>query len=400
MINNKQSRLISEIMTTTELLALRDHSKRWNLTHPLWNHLSLSDFSVASVQYSGETIPEKFIDVSTGMLFDIQLRGRFAGKGYYQLSEKIIKYASTYHVPVLLKQVLNFLMTDPSGIYVDGTIGGGGHAEGILERLSFEGKLLGIDRDADAIAFARKRLNRFGKQVVLRQGNYDELDVILRESGILNITGILLDLGVSSFQLESGKRGFSYSNPGPLDMRMDSSDKLNAFDVVNEYPYKELKRIFKVYGEERQAGRIAMAILRSREKEPIKTTDVLARIIGRAVSPVHRNKVLSRVFQAIRIEVNQELVHLESALSQAVQALGPNGRLVVISYHSLEDRIVKHFFRKMAQPCECSPGLPICPCDEEATLKILTRKPVEPSPEEKIQNPRARSAKLRVAEKI
>jgi len=386
-------------MTTTELLALRKHSKEWNLSHPLWNHLSLSDFTLARVQYSEGMALENFINVSTGMLFDIQLNGHSAGKGYYQLSEKSIKYASNYHVPVLLKHVLNSLITDPSGIYVDGTLGGGGHSEGILERLSTEGKLIGIDRDADAIAFSRKRLGRFEKQILLRQANYDELEAVLRERGISGVDGVFLDLGISSFQLDEGKRGFSYLTPGPLDMRMDVSDKVSAFDIVNTYSYGELKRIFKVYGEERQAGRIAMAILKAREKEVIQTTDKLAKIISRVVSPVHRNKVLSRIFQAIRIEVNQELNHLENALSQAVRILKPGGRLVVISYHSLEDRLVKHFFRRMAQPCECPPGLPVCPCEEDVTLKILTRKPVEPTPEEKIQNPRSRSAKLRVAEK-
>ncbi|NOY77939.1 MAG: 16S rRNA (cytosine(1402)-N(4))-methyltransferase RsmH [Calditrichaeota bacterium] len=310
-----------------------------------------------------------------------------------------MKYASNYHVPVLLKHVLHSLITDPSGLYIDGTLGGGGHAEGILERLSTGGKLIGIDRDADAIAFSRKRLGRFGNQVLLRQANYDELEAVLRESGWSGVDGILLDLGISSFQLDEGRRGFSYLNPGPLDMRMDVSDRLSAFEVVNTYSYNDLKRIFKAYGEERQAGRIAMAILKARENESIRTTDELAQIVGRMVSPVHRNKVLSRIFQAIRIEVNQELNHLENALSQAVRVLKPGGRLVVISYHSLEDRLVKHFFRKMAQPCECPPELPICSCEEEPTLKILTRKPVEPTAEEKIRNPRSRSAKLRVAEK-
>lgn len=387
-------------MTTTELLALRKHAKGWDSHHPLWNHLSLSDFALSRVQYSKRMVPERFVNVSTGMLFDIQLNGQSAGKGYYQLSEKSITYASDYHVPVLLKQVLNFLITDLSGIYVDGTLGGGGHAEGILERLSSDAKLVGIDRDADAIAYSRNRLSRFERQLLLRQGNYDELEAILRESGIPGVDGILLDLGVSSFQLDAGKRGFSYLNPGPLDMRMDASEKRTAFDVVNTYSYDDLKWIFKAYGEERQAGRIAMAIVKARGKEAIQTTDMLAKIVSRVVSPVHRNKVLSRIFQSIRIEVNQELVHLENALSQAVGSLNPGGRLVVIAYHSLEDRLIKHFFKKMVQPCECPPGFPICSCEEEPTLKILTRKPIEASAEEKIQNPRSRSAKLRVAEKL
>ncbi|HDL78432.1 MAG TPA: 16S rRNA (cytosine(1402)-N(4))-methyltransferase RsmH [Bacteroidetes bacterium] len=376
-------------MTTTELLALRHYSSEQNSTRTVWNHLSLSEFSLAPVQYR-----------NTGVLFDIQLNGKPAGKGYYQLSEKILKYASAYHVPVMLKSVLGYLITDPSGIYVDGTLGGGGHAEAILERLSPKGKLIGIDWDADALQFSKNRLKRFGSQLITRRANFDELPSVLHDLGLSKVDGILLDLGVSSHQLDSDSRGFSYLKSGPLDMRMNGSGELTAFDVINQYAYKDLKRIFKEYGEERQAGRVALAILKTREKGTINTTDELAEIIRSVIFPNYVNKTLSRIFQAVRIEINQDLVHLQKALKSTVDILKPSRRAVVISYHSLEDRLVKHFFKKMAQPCEYLPELPIYPCEEEAKLKILTQRPVRPSAEEAAKNPRARSAKLRAAERI
>ncbi len=339
-------------------------------------------------------------EISTGMLFDIQISDRVIGKGYFQLSNRTLQGVPAYHVPVLVEDVLAYLLVNPRGLYVDGTVGGGGHAAALLSRLAPEATLVGIDRDPDALDFARNRLSYFPEQVILKQANFDQVAEVVRELGFPAVDGILLDLGVSSHQIDSDWRGFSFAQSGPLDMRMEKQQSLSAADVVNTYDYGQLKKIFKLYGEERHAGRIALALVNARKVKPIETTDQLAEIVGRVVPAHFRNKTLARIFQAIRIEVNQELAHLEKALAEALTVLKPGGRLVVISYHSLEDRIVKHFFRKMAQPCECPPEWPTCPCDEEPKVRILTRRPVVPPPEEIARNPRARSAKLRAAEKI
>ncbi len=388
-------------MTTTELLALRNRKKNSN-SGLNWSHLAVSAMALSRLNpfVSRENFPGLAGEISTGMLFDIQMNNRFVGKGYFQLSNRVLKESPGYHVPVLVEPVLAYWLTNPSGVYVDGTLGGGGHAAAILNRLTPAAKLIGIDRDPDALEFARNRLSKFSNQILLRQANFDEMAEVVHDLGFSTVDGILLDLGVSSYQIDSEQRGFSFSRSGPLDMRMEKEQALSAADVVNSYDYKKLKGIFKIYGEERHAGRIAMAILNARKNGPIQTTDQLVEIVGRVVPTNFRNKTLARIFQAIRIEVNQELAHLEKALEQAVSLLNPGGRLVVLSYHSLEDRIVKHFFRKMAQPCECPPEWPTCPCDEKPQVKILTRRPLTAPPEEVAQNPRARSAKLRAAEKI
>ncbi len=388
-------------MTTTELLALNNRKKERN-SGPNWGHLAMSAMALAKPHglSAAESFPELTREISTGMLFDIQMNNRFVGKGYFQLSNRVLKDSPGYHVPVLVEPVLAYLLTNPRGVYVDGTLGGGGHAAALLNRLAPEAKLIGIDRDPDALDFCRNRLAKFSGQILLRQANFDEMTDVVQDLGFTGVDGVFLDLGVSSYQIDSNWRGFSFSRPGPLDMRMEKEQSLSAADVVNGYAYKDLKRIFKVYGEERHAGRIAMAILNARKNGPIQTTEQLVDVIARVVPANFRNKTLARIFQAIRIEVNQELAHLEKALDQAVSLLKPGGRLVVISYHSLEDRIVKHFFRKIAQPCECPPEWPACPCNEKARLSILTRRPLSAPPEEVAQNPRARSAKLRAAEKI
>lgn len=303
------------------------------------------------------------------------------------------------HVPVLLEAVLAYLQPHPGGTYIDATVGGGGHAEAILEASAPDGRLLGMDTDPDALRRAQRRLHRFGHRVVLVRGNFGNLAAIARRRGFEPADGILMDLGVSADQLADPKRGFSFQLEGPLDMRMDPSLPRTAADLVNGLAEEELARVIRTYGEERFARRIARAIVRSR---PVRTTKELADIIERVVPrrPGQRLHPATRTFQALRIAVNDELGALERALPQALEILRPGGRLVVISFHSLEDRIVKQFFHREARDCICPPRQPICVCGHKARVRILTRKPVTPSPEEVARNPRSRSARLRAVEKL
>ncbi len=290
------------------------------------------------------------------------------------------------HVPVLLNEVIEYLnLKEENKIIVDCTIGEGGHAEKILENLGPAGILLGIDQDQDALVAARKRLASFGKRVILVWGNFTNLEKILREKGIGKVDGILFDLGVSSAQLSRKERGFSFLKEGPLDMRMDKAQKINASDLVNRTSYEDLQNIIYEFGEKRWAKRIARAIVREREKGPVTTTSQLAEIIERAVPYRGRIHPATRTFQALRIKVNRELENLKEALPQAVDSLKKKGRISIISYHSLEDRIVKNSFKEFA--CQ-------------GRLKILTKKPITPREEEIRTNPRSRSAKLRAGERI
>ncbi len=339
-------------------------------------------------------------EVGVGMIFPIQADGVLFGKGYYRLTQQTRPQIPGYHVPVLLREVLHWLLTEPGGIYVDGTVGGGGHAEAILQRLNAEGRLIGLDVDPEALEFAGKRLEPFGPRVLLRRANFRDLGQVLQELGIDAVDGILLDLGVSSHQIGTGYRGFSFMQKGPLDMRMNPDQKLGAYQVVNQYSEAQLLRIFREYGEERRAAAVARAIIRARERGPIDSTVRLAEIVAGAVPQGHRNKTLARIFQAVRIEVNAELTNLKLGLEAALEHLRPGGRMVVISYHSLEDRMVKQFFRRSEKRCVCPPELPQCICGEPGNLRILTRRPVRPEAEEIQENPRARSARLRAAEKI
>ena len=309
----------------------------------------------------------------------------------------------SFHTPVMLEKVLQSLRCKPGGIYVDGTLGSGGHARAILENTAPDGLLIGIDRDDDALLESEKRLQPFGQRKILIKGNFADIGEILTNLNIRKVDGILLDLGVSSHQLDTADRGFSFSLDAPLDMRMDQSSRYRAYDLVNLSPEKELRKVIRDYGEEPMAGRIARAILAKRASAPIRTTIELADVVCRAVRRQGvRKKVhpATRTFQAIRIAVNQELSNLSTAMDAGIDQLGQGGRFSIISFHSLEDRIVKETFRSWEGRCQCPPGLPVCQCQREAKLRVLTRKPLRPEAGESETNPRARSARLRTAEKI
>ncbi len=307
-----------------------------------------------------------------------------------------------YHVSVLLQECLDGLNIKPDGIYVDGTLGGAGHSSQIAARLT-TGQLIGIDRDQVALAAAGKRLEPFGERVKLVHSNFSEIASVLEDLHIPGVDGILLDLGVSSPQLDDGERGFSYMVDAPLDMRMNRQDALSAYDVVNTWPQEELKRILFDYGEERYAPKIAAAICRRREEKSIETTLELVDIIRSAMPPAalrEKQHPAKRSFQAIRIAVNDELGAVEKVMADAVGCLNPGGRLAVITFHSLEDRIVKVNMADAAKGCTCPPNFPVCVCGKKPKVKLITRKPITSTPEELELNPRARSAKLRVCEKL
>ena len=301
------------------------------------------------------------------------------------------------HIPVLYQEVLAGLRIKPGGHYIDATVGGGGHARGILMASALDGKLLGIDADPMAIAVAREQLAEFGQRVTLVQGNFADLEEIALRHGFYPLDGIFLDLGLSSMQLEAAGRGFSLQLDGPLDMRFAPSQMATAADLVNTLSMEELAGILSQYGEEPQARRIARAIVAER---PINTTGELAALVERTVGRRKRIHPATRTFQALRIAVNNELECLAEALPQALRLLAPGGRLVIISFHSLEDRLVKEFFRSEARDCLCPPEASICTCGHRAALGIVTRKPIRPSADEVAANPRSRSAKLRIAYRL
>lgn len=306
------------------------------------------------------------------------------------------------HVSVLYEECLKGLDIKESGTYVDGTIGGGGHSFGICERLSEKGILIGIDQDIQALEASKVRLEKFKNKKYFVNDNYSNIKDIVRQLGISGIDGALLDIGVSSFQLDEKDRGFSYMNDAPLDMRMNTQSSFNAFDVVNSYSESELTRIIHEYGEERWAKRIAKFIVDSRKNAPISTTGELVDIIKAAVPKGARRDgphPAKRTFQAIRIEVNAELEHLKVAVKDFCDILKPGGRLAIISFHSLEDRIVKDYFQSRLNPCTCPKEFPVCVCGKVSDMIKVTTKPVLPTEDEVNKNPRARSAKLRIIEK-
>ncbi len=306
------------------------------------------------------------------------------------------------HYSVLLNECMDGLDIKPDGIYVDGTAGGAGHSSEIAKRLG-NGQLIAIDQDETAVAVATERLNALGKNTKVVRSNFCEIARVCSSLGVDGIDGVLLDLGVSSYQLDTADRGFSYSNDAPLDMRMDNRKSLDAYQVVNTYSEQQLKKILFDYGEERYSPAIASAIVRYREKKPIETTAELSDIIKYAMPPAAReggHHPAKRSFQAIRIEVNSELDVIEPAIRDAVSMLKPGGRIAIITFHSLEDRIVKQAFASLASGCTCPKDFPVCVCGNKPKVRLVNRKPILPSKEELEENPRSRSAKLRVAEKL
>ncbi|MFC2044282.1 16S rRNA (cytosine(1402)-N(4))-methyltransferase RsmH [Chloroflexota bacterium] len=304
----------------------------------------------------------------------------------------------TAHTPVMVRETIKALNIKPGGRFIDCTLGGGGHAAAILEHSSPSGKLLGIDTDSEAITIAKTKLKAYDNSILLVNDNFVNLEAICYKYDFLPVHGILFDLGLASFQLNSPKRGFSFQHEGPLDMSFNTNQKLTAADIVNTYSETELAYLIRAYGEERYSHQIACRIM---EERPITTTLQLAKVIEK-VTGSRRGKIhpATRTFQALRITVNQELAHLESVLKQASNLLAFKGRLVVISYHSLEDRIVKQYMQRESRDCICPSGIPTCVCEHSALLKLINRKVITPSRQEIKTNPRSRSAKLRVAERV
>jgi 16S rRNA (cytosine1402-N4)-methyltransferase len=306
------------------------------------------------------------------------------------------------HISVLLNEVIEGLNIKEDGIYVDGTLGGAGHSLEIVKRLK-NGKLIGIDQDLNALDKASQVLKDYKDKIILKHNNYENIDIVLDEIGIEKVDGILLDLGVSSHQLDEESRGFSHNKDAPLDMRMDSTSDFTAWDVVNNYSQEKLQEIIWNYGEDRWAKRIAEFIVSERALKPIETTLELVSAIKKAIPKAVRmegHHPAKRTFQAIRIEVNRELEVLQNSINKMVNLLNANGRLAIITFHSLEDRIVKEAFKELYKDCICPPNYPKCMCDKKREIEIITRKPIIPTQEELERNSRARSAKLRVAEKL
>ena len=306
------------------------------------------------------------------------------------------------HVSVLLNETIDGLNINPDGIYVDGTLGGGGHAYEVCKRLSDKGRLVGIDQDGEALEAAREHLKEFEDKITLVRSNYCEIDTILKDLDIDKVDGIVLDLGVSSYQLDNLERGFSYKSDAPLDMRMDQRQVKTAADVVNTYSENELFRIIRDYGEDKFAKNIAKHIVMERQKKPFETTAQLSEVIKHSIPMKFQNKgghPAKKTFQAIRIEVNKELTVLRDSIDKMIELLNENGRICIITFHSLEDRIVKTKFRENENPCICPPDFPVCVCGKVSKGKVITRKPIVPGDKEITENKRAKSSKLRIFER-
>ena len=310
------------------------------------------------------------------------------------------KIGNDYHIPVLYYETLDNLVINPDGVYIDCTLGGGSHSEGILERLSDKGLLISIDQDSNAIEYSKKRLEKFGPKWKVFKGNFENIDTIAYMAGVDKVDGILMDIGVSSKQLDDPERGFSYRYDVKLDMRMNIEQKISAYDVVNTYSEEQLSKIIFEYGEERHARKIAKLIVEERKSFPIEKTSDLIALIKRAYPERSSKHPAKKTFQAIRIEVNRELEVLENAMSKAVELLKVGGRLAIITFHSLEDRIVKNKFKDLATACKCPKDIPICVCGGVKKFEIITKKPIIPVDDELKNNNRAHSSKLRILERI
>jgi 16S rRNA (cytosine1402-N4)-methyltransferase len=320
------------------------------------------------------------------------------------LPSEDVTMAGPVHAPVLLEESIGWLRPRRDGVYVDATLGPGGHAEAVLDRLSADGRLVGIDRDPRALELAGERLARFGTRFLPLHGDYRDLADLLRRAGVFAVDGVLADLGISSAQLDDPARGLSFRTDGPLDMRLDPTvQELTAADLLAQSGELELRRILRDYGEERLAGPIAKAIVRTRVVQPLRTTGQLRDLVERVAGPAARRYAIhpaTRTFQALRIAVNDELSGLDTLVTSAASLLRRGGRLVIIAFHSLEDRAIKHAMRDLAQRCTCPPGLPVCGCGRENILTVLTPRAVRPGAREIAANPRARSARLRAAERL
>jgi 16S rRNA (cytosine1402-N4)-methyltransferase len=307
------------------------------------------------------------------------------------------------HRPVLLDEAVRMLVGDPAGLYVDGTVGTGGHSEAIAARIAGKGQLICLDQDPDAVQSSKRRLKDWGSAVRIVQANFADLNTVLDHMGIKDVQGALLDLGMSSLQLERSGRGFSFERDEPLDMRMDPNRQITAKDIVNNFPLREIETILREFGEERRARAIARAIGKARSERPIETSKELAVLITSSLSSHHRfgaRHPATKAFQALRIAVNQELENLDRFLEKAPSLIGSGGRLVILSYHSLEDRRVKHAMMGWESQCSCPPGFPTCVCGKVVLFRRLNKRPIRPAPAEVAINPRARSAVLRAAERV
>lgn len=324
-------------------------------------------------------------------------------KDYKDMENALKELTRPGHLPVMTVEVIKHLVTRPEGIYVDATLGLGGHTKAILESTGCKSLLIGLDVDEEALTIAREYLSKYNGHVIFRNSNFSDIDKVLESLEISEVDGIVADLGMSSFQIDSSERGFSFMKDEPLDMRMDARLRFTAYDLVNEMGTDEISKVLKMYGEEKWAKRIAKRIVEKRKDKPIETSAELAMLVSDAIPKKfhpHRIHPATKTFQALRIAVNNELDNIKDFIEKAVSRLRVGGRLVVISFHSLEDRIVKNLFQSMSSPCVCPPGLPRCGCGKKKVLKILTRSPLVPGEEEILNNPRARSAKMRVGERV
>ena len=319
------------------------------------------------------------------------------------MENAILEQKARLHIPVMTSEVLDNLITRSDGLYVDATLGMGGHTKAIMDATNKQSRVIGLDVDQEAIDIARANLSKYNSSVTFRNSNFSEIDRVLLELEIAEVDGIVADLGMSSYQLDSSERGFSFSKDEKLDMRMDSRLRFTAYDLVNEMSADEITKVLKIYGEERWAKRIAKHILQRRAEKPISSSAELANLVYEAVpKKFHPAKIhpATKTFQAFRIAVNHELDSIEEFVSKAIPFIRSGGRLVIISFHSLEDRLVKNQFQHFSSPCICPPDLPRCGCNKRSEIKIITRSPLVPGESEVVDNPRARSAKMRVGERL